>query len=117
MRSSVRVSALALMAAAMLGASATSAAAYGGESGAPQVNFCGNTAQIAEQEAEDQSLAAGLEQENDGHHPTFCQTGVGNTINNINPDIKVHIEVPETGEGVNGVDNGVSGEKGGKNAA
>jgi len=97
MRKSLRVSALALMAAAMLGASATSASAYGGdESGSPQVNICGNTSQVAEAEAEE-ALAANVEQGNDGHHPTFCQTGIGNTINNINPDINVDVLVPENG--------------------
>jgi len=94
MRKSLRASALALMAAAMLGASATSAVAYGGdESGSPQVNICGNTSQ----EAKVEEALAGVEQENDGHHPTFCQTGIGNTINNINPDINVDIDVPENG--------------------
>lgn len=88
MRKSIRISALALMTAAVLGGSATSAAAYGGENGdAPQTNICGNVSQAAEAE---EGLGQASEQEN-GRHVTFCQNGVVNTIHNINPDIYVNL--------------------------
>jgi hypothetical protein len=87
MRKSIRISALALMSAAMIGASATTASAYGSGDD-PQVNICGNTAQTAVDSVSNQT--------NHGHHPTFCQTGFGNTITNVNPDINVDIDIPET---------------------
>lgn len=95
MRKSIRISALSLIAAAMIGASAGTAAASPGGGEGPQINACGNTSQEAEAEHKSGQLVG---QSNDGHHPAFCQTGFGNTITNINPDINVYINVPETGE-------------------
>ncbi|MFC4493686.1 hypothetical protein ACFPA8_05995 [Streptomyces ovatisporus] len=121
MRKSLRVSALAVMAAAMLGASATAASAapgygHGEEGGSHQVNFCGNTQQENEAEAEE-ALAAAAEQANNGHRATFCQTGIGNTITNVNPDINVNLVLPEEagnggGEEADSAENG-SGTKAG----
>ena len=117
MRKSLRLSAVALMAAAMLGASATGASAYGNggegeESGPHQVNICGNTLQENEAEAEE-ALAAAAEQENNGHRATFCQTGIGNTITNVNPDINVELVLPAEG-GNGGGENGGGGNGGGE---
>ncbi len=114
MRKSLRVSALAVLAAAMIGASATTASAApqdNGNGGSPQTNICGNTLQENEAEAEE-ALAAAASQENNGHRATFCQTGIGNTITNVNPDIHVDLVLPE-GAGNGGGENGNGGAENG----
>jgi hypothetical protein len=113
MRKSLRVSALAVLAAAMIGASATTASAAPkdhGNGGSPQTNICGNTLQGNEAEAEE-ALAAAASQENNGHRATFCQTGIGNTITNVNPDIHVDLVLPEGAGNGGGEENGNGGEE------
>ncbi|MET8681111.1 hypothetical protein ABZW18_26895 [Streptomyces sp. NPDC004647] len=84
MRTSVKLSVMAIAVAAMLGASASAATAHDKwKSDDPsQVNFCGNVEQEAS--AEDEAILAGLEQEAEG--PVFCQNGENNTAVNWTPE-------------------------------
>ncbi|MET8677944.1 hypothetical protein ABZW18_10205 [Streptomyces sp. NPDC004647] len=83
MRTSLKLSVMAVAVAAMLGASASAATAHDkGRQLDDPVNICGNADQSIT--GSDSAVLADIEQEAEG--PVFCQNGENNTAINFAPE-------------------------------